>query len=312
MRRRERSRRLPTDAVICRAQEFRDLLPERIFVADGAMGTMLYARGIFINRCFDELNVTAPRMVGDIHDEYAAAGAEIIETNTFGANRARLAGFGLAEKLEAINYAGVKLARQASDASAQRPFVAGSMGPLGLHMEPLGSMPREEARAIFREQAEVLCGAGIDLLILETFTDLHELHQAVLAAREAAGSETIIVAQVAVGDYGDLIGGASTREFARQANGWPIDVIGFNCSVGPQTTLEALEAVAPFSNKLLSAIPNAGLPARVEGRHIYLSSPEYMAQYARRMLQAGAAIIGGCCGTTPEHIKLMVSETHLR
>ena len=296
--------------MIKRALEFRNLLKHRIFVSDGAMGTMLYARGIFINRCFDELNLTAPHMVSEIHREYTSAGAEILETNTFGANRSRLNAFGLADKLEQINRAGVDLARQASESLAEkRPFIAGAMGPLGARIEPLGSISLAEARAIFREQAECLCGAGVDLLMLETFTELDELREAVLAAREAAGPDTVIVAQVAVGDGAEVIGGASVMEFARQSNAWPIDVIGFNCSVGPKTTLEALEAVASHSDKLLSAIPNAGLPARVEGRHIYLSSPEYMAQYARRMMQAGARIIGGCCGTTPEHIKLMVSET---
>ncbi len=271
------------------------------------MGTMLYARGIFINRCFDELNLTAPGMVGDVHRDYVAAGAEIIETNTFGANRARLNPFGLADKLEAINRAGVNLARQAAqNAGDRQPFVAGSIGPLGSQIEPISP---DETRAIFREQADALCQAGVDLLMLETFTDLQELQEAVLGAREAAGSDMVIVAQVALKDATDIIGGASVREFARQGNSWPVDVIGFNCSVGPKTMLEALELVAPCCEKPLSAVSDAGLPARVEGRHIYLNSPEYMAQYARRMLQAGAKIIGGCCGTTPEHIKMIVSET---
>ena len=241
-----------------------------------------------------------------IHGEYAAAGAEILGTNTFGANRIRLAGFGLAEKAVAINQAGVRLAREAA---SEGIYVAGAMGPLGVHLEPLGAMALGEARDVFREHAQALCDAGVDLLVLETFTDLTELREAVLAAREAAGDEMVIVAQVAIGDSGELPGGASALDFVRQANDWPVDVLGFNCSVGPKTVLEALEEVAPHSLKPLSASPNAGLPVRVEGRNIYLSSPEYMAQYSRRLLQAGARIIGGCCGTTPEHIKLMVSET---
>jgi methionine synthase I (cobalamin-dependent)/5,10-methylenetetrahydrofolate reductase len=295
-----------TPALTSRAAQFRESLSDRIFVADGAMGTMLYSRGVFINRCFDELNLTAPGMIAKIHGEYAAAGAEILGTNTFGANQTRLAGFGLADKTVAINQAGVRLAREAA---SEGIYVAGTMGPLGVHLEPLGAMTRGEARDVFREQAEALCEAGVDLLVLETFTDLTELREAVLAAREAAGSDMIVVAQVVIGDAGELPGGASALDFVRQADDWPVDVLGFNCSVGPKTVLEALEDVASHSSKPLSASPNAGLPVRVEGRHIYLSSPEYMAQYSRRLLQAGARIIGGCCGTTPEHTKLMVSET---
>jgi methionine synthase / methylenetetrahydrofolate reductase(NADPH) len=295
-----------TQALTSRAAQFRESLSQRIFVADGAMGTMLYSRGVFINRCFDELNLTAPGMIAEIHSEYAAVGAEILGTNTFGANRTRLAGFGLADKTVVINRAGVRLAREAA---SEGIYVAGAMGPLGVRLEPLGAMTLGEAREVFREQAWALCEAGVDLLVLETFTDLAELREAVLAAREAAGDEMVIVAQVAIGDSGELPGGASALDFVRQANDWPVDVLGFNCSVGPKTVLEALEEVAAHSLKPLSASPNAGLPVRVEGRHIYLSSPEYMAQYSRRLLQAGARIIGGCCGTTPEHTKLMVSET---
>jgi homocysteine S-methyltransferase len=295
-----------TPALASRAAQFRERLSERVLVADGAMGTMLYSRGVFINRCFDELNLSAPGMVAEIHREYAAVGAEILGTNTFGANRTRLAGFGLIDKTAAINQAGVRLAREAA---SEGIFVAGAMGPLGVRLEPLGAMTLLEARDVFREHAQALCDAGVDLLLLETFTDLTELREAVLAAREVAGDTMVIVAQVAIGDSGELPGGASALDFIHQGHEWPVDVLGFNCSVGPKTVLEALEEVAPHSTKPLSASPNAGLPARVEGRHIYLSSPEYMAQYARRLLQAGARIIGGCCGTTPEHIKLMVSET---
>jgi len=297
---------ITTQAIASSPAQFRASLAQRIFVADGAMGTMLYSRGVFINRCFDELNLTAPGMIAEIHAEYAAVGAEILGTNTFGANRTRLAGFGLADKTLAINRAGVRLAREAA---SEGIYVAGAMGPLGVHLEPLGALTLGEARDVFREQARALSEAGVDLLILETFTDLAELREAVFAVREAAGDEMVIVAQVAIGDAGELPGGASALDFVRQANHWPVDVLGFNCSVGPKAVLEALEEVAPHSLKPLSASPNAGLPVRVEGRHIYLSSPEYMAQYSRRLLQAGARIIGGCCGTTPEHTKLMVSET---
>jgi len=294
-----------------RALEFRERLSQRIVVADGAMGTMLYANGVFINRCFDELSLSSPELVGSIHRDYVAAGAEILETNTFGANRVRLGGFGLADKLEAINEAGVRLARQAASsvAAAGRPFVAGAMGPLGVRIEPLGPTSFAEARAIFREQAEVLVAAGVDLLIFETFSDLNELREGVLAARDVAGPDLVIIAQVTIDDFARLSGGASPESFTKEMNTWPADVIGINCSVGPKTTLDALERMVTVSAKPLSAMPNAGLPARVEGRNIYLCSPEYMAQYARRMLAAGVKVIGGCCGTTPEHIRLIRSET---
>ncbi|HWB82818.1 MAG TPA: bifunctional homocysteine S-methyltransferase/methylenetetrahydrofolate reductase [Bryobacteraceae bacterium] len=289
-----------------RALEFRDQLNRRVVVADGAMGTMLYSRGVFINRCFDELNLSAPDLVRQIHQEYVKAGSEILETNTFGANRTRLAAFGVAEKLHEINRAGVRLAREAARDGV---YVAGAVGPLGVRIEPLGPTSFTEARAIFREQVDALLAAGVDLLILETFANLNELREAVQAAREAAGEDLVIVAQVTIDDFGHLPGGMDTETFTREMDTWPIDVIGLNCSVGPKATLETVERMRAFSNKPLSAMPNAGLPVRVEGRNIYLCSPEYMAQYARRLLWAGVRIIGGCCGTTPEHIKLIHSET---
>lgn len=296
--------------------EFRKELGRRILVADGAFGTMLYARGVFINRSYDELNLSSPDLVRQIHREYADVGADILETNTYGANRLRLAGFGLGEKHDTINQAGVRLAREASEASGRKPFVAGAIGPLGARLAPIGPVSPDDARAIFREQATVLLEAGADLLILETFTDLHELRHAVIGAREAAdeaarkaaGPEPVIIAQVAVDDFEELPGGVSVETFTREMNALPADVIGLNCSVGPKATLEAVEQMMAFTDKPLSAMPNAGMPTRVDGRNIYLSSPEYMAQYARRMLQAGARIVGGCCGTTPEHIRQIVSE----
>ncbi|MCC6859781.1 MAG: bifunctional homocysteine S-methyltransferase/methylenetetrahydrofolate reductase [Bryobacterales bacterium] len=289
-----------------RAAEFRELLGRRPVVADGAMGSMLYSRGVFINRCYDELNLSAPDLVRGIHQEYAKAGAEILETNTFGANRPRLAGYGLGEKLEAINRAGVKTAREAARDLA---FVAGAIGPLGVHIEPLGPTSTSEARAAFREQASVLVEAGVDLLILETFTNLDELREAVFGAREAAGADLVIVAQVTIDDYGNLAGsGIDTESFTERLSEWPADVIGCNCSVGPRVTLETVERMLSRTSKPVSAMPNAGYPSRVEGRNIYLCSPEYMAQYARRFLMAGVRIVGGCCGTTPEHIKAVRAE----
>jgi methionine synthase / methylenetetrahydrofolate reductase (NADH) len=288
-----------------RAAEFRKRLESKIIVADGAMGTMLYSKGIFINRCFDELNLSAPQLVKEIHQEYVKAGAEVIETNTFGGNRVRLAAFGFAEKLEAINESGVRLAREAA---GEKAFVAGAIGPLGTQIEPLGPMSFAEARAIFREQAEALVRAGIDLMVLETFYELPELREAIYAARETVGPEMIIVAQVTVNDDGALRDGASTETFTKSLDEWPVDVIGVNCSAGPKVVLETIEKMLSRTSKPLSAMPNAGLPATVEGRNIYLCSPEYMAQYSRRYLQAGVRVIGGCCGTTPEHIKTILGE----
>jgi methionine synthase I (cobalamin-dependent)/5,10-methylenetetrahydrofolate reductase len=291
--------------VASRVKTFRDQLSRRVLVADGAMGTMLYDKGIFINRCYDELNLTAPDMIRQIHADYVKAGAEILETNTFGANRMRLAAFGLGEKLRAINQAGVKLAREAARDTA---FVAGAVGPLGANIEPLGPTSFAEARSIFREQVEALVEAEVDLLILETFYNLDELREAILAAREVAGPEMVIVGQVTIDDYGNLRGGADTETFTKRLDEWPVDVIGANCSAGPKVMLETIEKMMQYSKKPMSAMPNAGHPQRVEGRNIYLCSPEYMSQYARRFLWAGVKIIGGCCGTTPEHIKLVRSE----
>src|SRR5713226_7517443 len=292
-------------SAISRMKAFRDQLSRRVLVADGAMGTMLYDKGIFINRCYDELNLTAPDMIRQIHLDYVKAGAEILETNTFGANRMRLAPFGLGEKLRAINQAGVKLAREASRDTA---YVAGAVGPLGANIEPLGPTSFAEARSIFREQVEALVEAGVDLLILETFYNLDELREAIFAAREVAGPEMVIVGQVTIDDYGNLRSGADTETFTRRLDEWPVDVIGANCSAGPKVMLETIEKMMLYSKKPMSAMPNAGHPQRVEGRNIYLCSPEYMSQYARRFLWAGVKIVGGCCGTTAEHIKLIRAE----
>jgi homocysteine S-methyltransferase len=267
---------------------------------------MLYARGAFINRCFDEMNLSAPDIVRQIHQDYVKAGAEIIEANTFGANRTRLSAFGLAEKLQSINQAGVRLAREAAQDKA---FVAAAVGPLGVRIEPLGPTSFAEARAVFREQIAALLEAGVDLLIFETFLNLNELREAVHAAREAGGNDPVIVAEVTIDDDAHLPGGATIESFTREMDQWPVDVLGLNCSVGPRGMLEAIEQMVQYTAKPLCAMPNAGLPAVVEGRNIYLCSPEYMAQYARRMLWAGVKIVGGCCGTTPEHIKLIRSET---
>jgi methionine synthase I (cobalamin-dependent)/5,10-methylenetetrahydrofolate reductase len=296
---------MPVSAPQTRAQELREVLGQRVLVTDGAMGTMLYSKGAFINRCYDELNLSLPALVRDVHQEYVRAGADIIETNTFGANRKRLQPFGFAEKIRAINHAGVRIAREAARDQA---FVAGAVGPLGARLVPLGQIRPEEAHAIFREQIDALVEAGIDLLMFETFRDLNELREAVRAAREAGGDSLIVGALVSIEDDGRLENGASAEDFTRALEEMSIDIAGLNCSSGPRIMLETIEKMAPHSTKVLCAIPNAGLPAAVDGRNIYLCSPEYMAQYARRFMEAGVKIVGGCCGSTPEHIKEIRKE----
>ena len=282
-----------------RAAEFRAALGQRILVADGAMATSLFLKGALPNRPTDELNLKLPALVRDVHQDYLRAGSEIIATNTFGANRIRLAPFGLASRVAALNQAGVRIAREASRDIA---FVAGSVGPLGVRLEPLGSTNRDDARLAFLEQITAMVDAGVDLLILETFTNLAELGLAVSAAREVAPEDLILVAQVSVEDDGTLHDGTPTTAIAHFLDSLPADVIGLNCCSGPRALLETLEKIAALTQKPLSAMPNAGLPTFVDGRAVYHCSPEYMAEYARRYLETGARIVGGCCGTTPDHI----------
>jgi homocysteine S-methyltransferase len=273
-------------------------------LCDGAMGTLLYSKGVFINRCYDELNLSNPEMIRGIHHDYIRAGAEIIETNTFGANSFRLGRHTLADRVTEINRVGAQLAR--AEADEHNSIVAGSVGPLGVRIEPLGKIAREEARAAFIEQIAALREGGIDLVILETFGFLEELHQAILAAREVDPSMPV-VALVTIDDEGISLDGSSPETFGRSLQEWGADVIGCNCSVGPVTMLDALERVRQVTDRPLCAMPNAGIPRSVEGRNIYLCSPEYMASYTRKFIGAGVSLIGGCCGTTPDHIKAMRS-----
>ena len=271
-------------------------------MGDGAMGTMLYASGVSLNRCFDELNLVSPHLVKEVHMGYVKAGAELLETNTFGANRFRLAKFDLADKVREINLAGAHLARESA---GEDLYVGGSVGPLGLRLEPLGATSLEEARSAFREQVGALAEGGVDLIVIETMMDLEEAHQALLAAREATSLPVVV--QMTVQEDGNTISGVSPEDFARQLDAWGADVIGVNCGVGPATVLETLERMAAVTTRKLSAQPNAGLPHSVDGRTHYLCSPEYMAERASRFIQAGARIVGGCCGTTPQHIKAIKS-----
>ena len=280
--------RLKTSAVLC----------------DGAMGTWLYSKGIFINRCYDELNLSQPDLIRSVHHEYLQAGAEIVETNTFGGNSYRLERHGLGGKVREINFAGARLAKEA--AKSFDAWVAGSVGPLGIRIEPLGKTSFQEAKDAFREQIAALLEGGVDLLILETFGYVEELHQALLAAREL-NPKVPVIAQVTVDEEANCLDGSTPETFAPRLEQWGADVMGCNCSVGPVAMLDAIERVRAATSLPVSAQPNAGIPRSVEGRNIYLCSPEYMASYTRKFVAAGVKLVGGCCGTTPEHIRVMKS-----
>jgi methionine synthase / methylenetetrahydrofolate reductase (NADH) len=273
-------------------------LDRRVLVCDGAMGTMLYAKGIFLNRSFDELNLTQPDLVAEVHQTYLRAGADVVETNTFGANRVKLGLFGLADQVTALNVHGAKIARHAAKDQA---WVAGAIGPLGIRIEPWGKTGVDEAEAYFAEQARALVEGGVDLFILETFRDVNEIRAAIRAVRSVCALP--IVAQMTTEEDGNTRDGATPETFVPELERAGADVVGLNCSVGPAAMLESIERVARVATVKLSAQPNAGQPREIEGRNIYLCSPEYMASYARRFIKSGVGLVGGCCGTTPEHIR---------
>ena len=280
---------------------FRDLLDSDIsHIFDGAMGTMLYSKGIYINRSYDELNLVAADLVREVHAEYIRAGAEIIETNTFGANVNKLQPYGLEASLREIN---IKAARIAREAAGDRVYVAGAVGPLGLRIEPYGPTSFDEAKAMFSDQVSALLEGGVDLFVLETFSDISELQQAIRAVRDLC--DLPIVAQVTIQLDGNTSFGTTAEIFTTRIDQWGADVIGLNCGVGPAIVLNAIEKMRGLTTRKLSAQPNAGLPRDVGGRQIYMCSPEYMAEYSRRIVQAGARFVGGCCGSTPAHIKMI-------
>jgi homocysteine S-methyltransferase len=282
-------------------KNFRELLDsDSIYVFDGAMGTRLYDKGIYINRSYDELNLTSPDLVREVHEEYVKAGADIIETNSFGATRQKLLPYGLEGKLRDINIAAARIAREAA---GERVYVAGAIGPLGLRIEPFGPTSFDEAKEMFKEQAEALLEGGVDLFVLETFSELSVLEQAVRAVRELC--DLPIIAQMTIQMDGKTTFGTTPEAFTASLDEWGVDVIGLNCGMGPNHVLTALEKMRVVTNKRLSAQPNAGLPRDVQGRQFYMGSPEYMATFAKRFVQAGAKFVGGCCGTTPTHIKLI-------
>jgi homocysteine S-methyltransferase len=277
----------------------RDLIDDtRVHVLDGAMGTMLYNRGIFVNVCYDELSRSQPALVQEVHEAYVQAGAEILETNTFGANPVKLSSHGLDDETEAINQAAVTVARRAA---AGKALVVGAIGPLGIRLEPWGPTARQEAIGFFTRQVRGLLEGEVDGFILETFSDLQELEAALCAVRPL--SDLPVIAQMTVGQDGNTSYGTSVDTIATRLTELGADVIGLNCSVGPAAMLDAIERMVAQTNRPVSAQPNAGLPRSVDDRSIYLASPEYMGSYARRMIHAGARFVGGCCGTTPDHIR---------
>jgi len=281
--------------------KLRDLIDDgQVHVFDGAMGTQLYARGVFLNVCYDELSLGRPELVRQIHRDYADAGAEILETNTFGANPVKLSAYGLAERAEEINRAAARLAREAA---GTRASVAGAIGPLGIRIEPWGPTSRDEATAHFRRQVLGLLEGGVDGFVLETFSDLAEIECAYAAVR--AESDLPVVAQMTLGGDGRTAYGTDARHIARALTELGADVVGLNCSVGPAVMLDAVEEMAETTTRPLSAQPNAGLPRTVRDRQIYMASPEYVAEYARRMIQLGVRFVGGCCGTTPAHVRAL-------
>ena len=283
-----------------------ELLVDHILVVDGAMGTMFYERGVFINTCYDALNISEPDLVREIHREYVEAGAELIQTNTFGANRVKLKQHGLEDRVGEINRRAAELAREEA---GDRIYVGGSVGPLGIRIEPFGPTSFDEARAFFREQVEGLVEGGVDCIVLETFSDLNQILQGLYAARDVC--DLPVIAQMTCGNDGNTLLGTPPEVFGAELHRAGAEVIGVNHSDGPASMLETIERLAKITDRPIAAQPNAGVPKDVEGRNIYLTTPDYLAAYASWYIQAGASVIGGCCGTTPAHIKAIKAAVRI-
>jgi len=281
-------------------ESFRSFVQGRVVLFDGAMGTYIYQKGVFIDKCFDGLNLSNPELIRSIHQEYLKAGCQAVETNTFGANRYKLGRHHLADSVRRINLEGASLARSAVQETA---FVGGSIGPLGVELEPWGEITQEEAQSAFLEQAMALAEGGVDLFVLETFHDISEIDQAVRAIRRA--SALPILAQMTVREDGTTPFGLEIEEFTERLAQWGVDAIGINCTCGPKPMLDFLERMVRITSLPLSVMPNAGRPQIVDGRTFYMSTPDYFGIYAKRFIEAGARILGGCCGTTPDHIRKM-------
>ena len=284
--------------------DLKNILKKRVILGDGAMGTQLYQRGIYINRSFEGLNISDPDLVKSVHRDYISAGAELIETNTFGASPIKLAKFGLSDQAYEINLQGALLARESID-KGSNVLAAGSIGPIGKPVEPIGKTGYAEALEAFRIQVKGLVDGGVDVFILETFLHLKELNAAIQAVKEF--SDAPIITLMTITGNGATAYGKTPTQIARSLDKEPVDVIGLNCSVGPQQILKGIAVMKEFTDKPLAAFPNAGEPEVVDGRIIYLSTPEYLAEFAKRLIQSGASMVGGCCGTTPKHISAMAS-----
>ncbi|MEO7020915.1 MAG: homocysteine S-methyltransferase family protein [Ktedonobacteraceae bacterium] len=284
---------------------FLERLAHGPLLCDGAMGTELHARGVAYEICFEQLNLTSPELIKGIHLEYIAAGAQVIETNTFGANRYRLAEHGLEHAVREINRAGAKIAREARELSDVPIFLAGNLGPLGSPLAPLGTITLSDAYTAFREQAEALLQAGVDLFLLETFSDIAEIRQALAAVRSVTNLP--IVALMTFAEDGTVSSGEEALAVAKILREQGANVVGVNCALGPASTFDVVETMCSNAPERLfvAAQPNAGLPKRVGNRFMYIATPEYFADYTRRFLDLGVRLIGGCCGTTPHHIAAM-------
>ena len=299
---------MTTKAAPAAVRPFLDRLAEGVVVCDGAVGTMLYARGVFLNRCFDELNLSNPVLVRGIHEEYLDAGADVVETNTFGAHRFKLGPHGLEAQVGKINREGARIAREAASG---RGLVAGSIGPIGKPLAPIGNVPFEDAKAAYREQVEGLLEGEVDLFLVETMPSLDQARAAFEAIREQTADRPVVVS-LTFNEEGTTLYGDTPEDVVRTLEGWGVPVVGANCSQGPQAMLVTIERMAAVARTArLSAMPNAGAPALVDGRYVYLCTPEYMASYARRFIAAGAHLVGGCCGTTPAHIKNLVRSVRM-
>ncbi|HEX6737028.1 MAG TPA: bifunctional homocysteine S-methyltransferase/methylenetetrahydrofolate reductase [Vicinamibacteria bacterium] len=285
---------------------FLERLAEGVVVCDGAMGTMLYNRGVFVNRCFDELNLSSAPLVQGVHAEYVDSGVDVIETNTFGAHRFKLGPHGFDRQVAKINREGARVAREA----AGRALVGGSIGPVGKPLAPLGGIAFDEAVDAYREQAQALAEGGVDLFLIETMPALDQARAAFTAVRQV--SELPVCVSFTFTEEGSTFYGDRPEDVVKEAESWGAAAVGANCSQGPQQMLETVQRMAGAATRIkLSAMPNAGAPALVDGRYVYLCTPEYMASYARRFLAAGVSVVGGCCGTTPAHIKNLVRSVRM-
>lgn len=286
-------------------EKFLDILKsQKPLLLDGALGTELYNRGVFINRCFEYANLTNSDLVTKLHEDYLSSGAQAITTNSWGANFCKLKAHNLHDKVGEINHKAAELAK--SVASSGNAFVIGSIGPLGVRIEPFGPTSFAKAQSHFKEQAEGLIAGGADCINFETFSDISELQQGIVAVRELSADIPIMALTVIRADGRSHLG-TPIEWIIKQLNDWDVNVIGFNCSVGPQPMMSSLEKIKSLTEKPICLRPNAGLPKLVDGRHIYMSTPEYLAHFTQEFFNAGVQFVGGCCGTSPEHIKAMAN-----